>query len=156
MYLVSAWPIDRRSAIRARKTSLWTPSLVQMRSGSALEAKHSQTRLMYDKVLSCNSDGLDVWVWAGEVIVVKWLLQGWYDAYAPLVVLDALWWFCCYLRLMRTSVCWFLMKICGTAEQALTDQLKITAKVSEFNLVIHNEILDQLIDGIDNLWQCFQ
>ena len=43
------------------------------------------------------------------------------------------------------------MKICGTAEQALTDQLKITAKVSEFNLVIHNEILDQLIDGMDNL-----
>ena len=33
----------------------------------------------------------------------------------------------------------------------ITDWLKITTKVSEFNLVIHNEILDQLIDWMDNL-----
>ena len=33
----------------------------------------------------------------------------------------------------------------------ITDQLKITAKVSEYNLIIYNEILDQLTDWMDNL-----
>jgi hypothetical protein len=33
----------------------------------------------------------------------------------------------------------------------ITDWLKITAKVSEFNLVIYNKILDQLTDWMDNL-----
>jgi len=33
----------------------------------------------------------------------------------------------------------------------ITDRLKITAKVSEYNLIIYNEILDQLTDWMDNL-----